>query len=482
MEAIGSCRNCFRASFPGCPFFGVGGRREYAEEKLTPEECISLKDRHRDYFLTLAEAEEVFFSPQQKSWLDRLQQEHDNLRAALEHCLEEDGRDAAKALRLVAGLVHFWHHRGHWSEGRAYCERALAQPGAQERTKWRARALYAAAYIALDQGDADSAQARDEEALAISREIGDRQGIPGPLSHLGRLAQTQGDQDKAQALHTESLRLCRELGDQSGVASSLISLGWLRAAQGDREEAKSLFEESLAISREAGNQALEAFSLNMLGNLIFEQGRYEEARPLYEQALLLNRDLDDKRGMAASLDNLGNAAANLQDATAARAYYEESLFLNRELGNRSGVVVVLVNLGNFACDQGDYAAARDYLGECLKLCQQLKAKFFATAALDSMAILYKAQGQAERAVRCFAAAQALNDAISYSRPPLEQEKLDRALESLRSTLGEEAFAFAWEQGRAMTFDQAIVAALEDESAGKDDPVHAPEPSVRSAPG
>src|SRR5579871_894078 len=108
MEAIGSCRNCFRASFPGCPFFGVGGRREYAEEKLTPEECISLKDRHRDYFLTLAEAEEVFFSPQQKSWLDRLQQEHDNLRAALEHCLEEDGRDAAKALRLVAGLVHFW--------------------------------------------------------------------------------------------------------------------------------------------------------------------------------------------------------------------------------------------------------------------------------------------------------------------------------------------------------------------------------------
>ncbi|HLV78751.1 MAG TPA: tetratricopeptide repeat protein, partial [Chthonomonadaceae bacterium] len=439
--------------------------REFAEEKLKPEDGQRLEDRHADYFLALAEAaEEAFFSLKQKGWLDRLQQEHDNLRAALQRCLVEDGRDAAKGLRLVAGLFRFWHHRGYWSEGRAFCERALAQSGAQERTRWRARALYAAAYLDADQGDDASAQARYEEGLAICREIGDRQGIAGALGTLGRLAQNRGELEQALALHTQSLRLRRELGDKSGVAASLLCLGEIRAAQADPQQAQSHFEEALTLLREAGNRAWEAIGLNTLGNLVLNQGRFEEARSLYEQALALHRDLEDKRGIAASLVNLGNVAANLQDAAAARAYYEESLFLNRELGARSGVVITLVNLGDLGCDQKDYAAARDHLLESLKLCQQLNAKFFAVAALDSMAALCKAQSQTQQAVRFFAAAQALSEAISYSRPPLDQEKLDRALETLRSLLGEEAFASAWEQGRAMTLDQALTAALEDEIA------------------
>lgn len=453
--------------------------REYAEEKLKPEDRAGLKERHRDYFLTLAEAaEEAFFSPKQKIWLDRLQQEHDNMRASLQHCLEEDGRDAVQGLRLVAGLFRFWHHRGYWSEGRAYCERVLEQADAQERTRWRARALYAAAYLDADQGDDATAQVRYEEGLAISREIGDRQGIAGALGTLGRLAQNRGDLETAQALHTQSLQLRRELEDKSGVAASLLCLGEIQAAQGDREEARSLFEEAVAILREVGNRSWEAIGLNTLGNLVLELGRFEEARSLYEQALRLHRDLEDKRGIAATLVNLGLAAANLQDAAAARAYYEESLFLNRELGARPGVVITLVNLGDLVCNQGDYAAARDYLVESLELCRQLNAKFFAAAALESMATLHKAQGQAKQAARCFAASRALFDTISYSRPPLDQEKQDRALEALRATLGEEAFASVWEQGRAMTFDQAIVAALEGESAGSGDPIQDPEPSVR----
>ncbi len=457
--------------------------REYAEEKLKPDWEEGLKDRYRDYFLTLAEAaEEAFFSPKQKDWLNRLQQEHDNMRAGLQHCLEGDGRDVVKGLRLVAGLFRFWHHRGYWSEGRAYCERALAQTGAQERTQWRARALYAAAYLDADQGDFAAAQARYEEGLAISREIGDRQGIAGALGTLGRLAQNRGDLEEAETLHTQSLHLRKELEDMSGVAASMLCLGEIRAAHGDREEAQSLFEEAVAILREAGNRAWEAIGLNTLGNLVLNQGRYEEARSLYEQALSLHRDLDDKRGIAASLVNLGYATANLQDAVAARAYYEEGLFINRELGARSGVAIVLVNLGGLCCDQGDYDAARDYLVNCLKLCQQLNPIYITPAALAGMATLYRAQGQAERAVRFFAAFQALSESISYSVPPRDQEKWDSALAAFHSTLGEEAFASAWEQGRAMTLDQAVVAALDDENAGNADPIRGPEPLGRPAHG
>jgi predicted ATPase/DNA-binding SARP family transcriptional activator/Tfp pilus assembly protein PilF len=452
--------------------------REYAEEKLKPEDRAGLKERHRDHFLKLAEeAEEAIAGTEQARWLRRLEQEHDNMRASLQYCLEEDARDAVKGLRLVAGLFQFWWHRGHWSEGRAYCERALVQTGAQERSKWRARALCAAADIAGNQGDYDAAQRRYEEAMAISREIGDRQGSAGSLSSLACMAHERGDLEKALALHTQCLHLRRELGDKSGMAASLLNLGSWRAAHGDREEAQRLLEEALAISGEVGNQALEAVILNTIGNMVLELGRSDEARSLYEQALLLNRDLEDKRGIAASLVNLGNVAANLQEAAAARAYYEESLFLNRELGNRLGVAIVLVNLGKFVYDQGDYAAARDYLGECLKLCQQMEAKYLAADALESITTLYRAQGQVERAVRFFAAAQALRETLSSSRPPLEQEKLDRALEALLATLGEEAFESVWEQGRAMTLEEAIIAALDDESASNGGPIQGPEPSA-----
>ncbi|HZT43605.1 MAG TPA: tetratricopeptide repeat protein [Chthonomonadaceae bacterium] len=455
--------------------------REYAEEKLTPEDRTGLKERHRDYFLTLAEAaEEALVSTEQARWLHRLEQEHDNLRAALQHCLEDEDRDVVKGLRLVASLFRFWHHRGHWSEGHAWCERVLGQRDAQEGTQWRAKALCVAAFIEIHQGDYNTAQAHYEEALAISREIEDRSGIAGSLGELGSIAHTQGNLEEAQALYTQSLQLHRELGNRFGAARPLLQLGVMRASQGEWKEAQSLYEEALALNREAGNRAWEAICLNYLGNLVLDQGRYEEARSLYEQALVLNRDLEDKRGIAASLVNLGNAAAHLQEAAAARAYYEESLFLNRELGARHGVAIVLDNLGPFLCDQGDYAAARDYLVECLELCQELGTKWIAVTALEGMAAWARAQGQVERAVRLVAATGALREAFSFPRPPQDQEKVGRHLAALRADAGEEAFSAAWEEGLAMTLDQAVASALADETGCNSESIRGLKSPVRRA--
>ena len=437
--------------------------RDFAGEMPTRKDQAELKDRHRDYFLTLAEtAEKTLQGAEQGYWLQRLEQEHDNLRTALQRCLEEEGGDAVKGLRFASSLWRFWYHRGHWSEGRAYSERALAQKGAQERTKWRAKALYAAACIAQNMGDTDTAQAWHEQALAISREIGDRQGMAGSFSGLGGIAFFRGDLEAAQALFTQSLQLHRELGDKPEVANLLLGLAGIRKGQGDWEEAQSLFEESLALHREVGNQAGEAQCLNALGNLVQDQGRYQEARSLFEQSLNLNRALEDRRGIAASLVNLGNVATDLQDAGAAHAYYEESLALNRELGARYGVAIVLVNLGLFVYKQGDHADARDYLMECMKLSQSIDAKGVATYALEELAALVTAQGQAEQAVRLYGAATALHEAIPYSRPE-HLEELDRALKALRTDMGEKAFKAAWDAGLALTFEQAIASALVDSS-------------------
>ncbi|HLV81822.1 MAG TPA: tetratricopeptide repeat protein, partial [Chthonomonadaceae bacterium] len=434
--------------------------QEFAAEILTPEDQEALKDRHRDHFLGLAEqTETAFFSAEQAGWLDRIEQEHDNMRAALRRCLEGEGRDAVKGLQLVASLSLFWSVRGHLSEGWAWCERVLAQHGAQEPTRWRAKALWRAASLASEQGDYDAAQAFDAESLAIYRAIGDRRSTAGPRGDLGKIAVRRGDLAEAQALYTQNLQIYRELGDRAEIAASLTNLGWVLMHRGEEGPAQSFLSEALTLHREAGNRVREALCLNHLGSLAEHQGRLEEARSLHEQSLAIRRNLEDKNGIAASLCNLGNVVKLLQEEAMACSYYEESLSLVRQLGDRHQLAITLVNLGGTLGDHGDPAAGRDYLVECLQLCRQLNAQRVAAYALEAFARIAQMRAEAERAARLWAAAHALREAISCPHPPPDRERLDRYLAALREDLGEEAFTAAWEEGMVLTLDQAAVLAL-----------------------
>jgi len=374
--------------------------REYALERLVESgEAGRLGQQHARYFLSLAEtAEPQLQGPGQAAWLERLEQEHDNLRAALRCCVAQG--EVEQSLRLGAALWRFWHIHGHLTEGREGLAAVLELGGTQMRDGPRAAAhagaLNGAGVLALRQGDYAAARSLLEESLAIRRDLGDRREIANSLGNLGMVATEQGDGVLARSLHQESLAIRRELGDRWGIAMSLQNLGEEARRQGDYELARCLLEEGLAIRRELGDQRGIAMSLLSLGVLAHDQGDYVLARSLLEASLAMSRQLRDAQGIAVSLDNLGKVAQVRGDYVLARSLHQESLAIRREQRDRRGIAVSLTNLGVVAQHQGDYALAQSLHQESLALAQELGDRRLTTFALESVAGAAANQGQPAR--------------------------------------------------------------------------------------
>jgi len=455
--------------------------------------------RHRNWYLGLAErAEPGLQGPDQRIWLDRLETEHDNLRAALRW--SEESREPHVALQLAAALGRFWTVRGHLSEGRQFLESALASE--RGAPALRAKAFNAAGGLAHDQGDYEMARRSYERSLAIRRELGDRKDIARSLSSLASLARVQGEYARAVALHEESLALFRQLEDKAGIASAQNSLGIVARYQGNYERAVALHQESLAINRELGDMVGIAFSLNGLGNVARDRGDYSNARSFLEESLAIRRELGERQGIAASLNNLGVVVQYQGDYERATTLYEESLAIKRELGDKKGVANSLGNLGNVAYDRGDYAQATVRYRESLALCKEMGDKvgiaetlinlgnvvqyqgdYMQAVALyrESLVLLREMKdqstiaagveglaraqcglGRPEHAATLFGAAEGLREAIGAPVPLVKRAEHEDNVAVVRTQLDPMTFAGAWAVGRAMTLEQTLESALAEE--------------------
>ncbi|HMA32865.1 MAG TPA: tetratricopeptide repeat protein, partial [Chloroflexia bacterium] len=281
--------------------------REYALEQLGASgEVGGLQQAHAGYYLTLAEiAEPALEGAEQGVWLDRLEQEHDNLRAALHWALGQ--ADPAPALRLSGALWHFWYVHGYWSEGLHWLEETLAGRFGLPLAV-QAKALKGAGVLATELGDYDRARAYFEENLAQRRALADRPGIADALNNLGLLAHNQGDYAPAQQFFAESLALRRDLGDPYPIAVTLNNLGLVAADQGDYGQAVGFYEESLALARQLDDAQGIAIALSNLGEVALAQGHYDQARQLHTESLSLCWDLGDKQGIALCLEGLAGVA------------------------------------------------------------------------------------------------------------------------------------------------------------------------------
>jgi predicted ATPase/class 3 adenylate cyclase len=395
--------------------------REYAGERLVAageEECV--KERHRDYFLSLAEqAEPKLIGAQQAEWLQHLEREHENLRASLNWSLGETG--AGAGLRLCGALQRFWWTRGHHAEGREWCVRVLGKAGAEERTLERAKVLNGAGVLAIYQADYPASRALHEECLAIRRELGDRRGVAASLSNLGTVARTQGAIASARLLHEESLAIRRELGSRGSIARSLNNLGNVALDQGDYAAARQLFEETLEITRELGDRWSIANSLNNLGEVAYAQADYPAARTLHEECLAIMRELGERKSIANSLSNLGDVARQSGDFAAARALYKNSLVIQRELGDTAKIA----------------------------------------ESLEGLASVVAALGISLRAARIWGAAEGLREGIGSPPRPYERPNYDQHVAAARRRGDNAAFDRAWQDGRALTLDRAIELALRE---------------------
>lgn len=287
--------------------------RQYAREKLEESGQEALpRTRHLDWCVSLAErAEPELTGPDQAEWLDRLEAEHDNLRAALTWSVNRRAGVEA-GLRLGGALWRFWWQRGYQSEGRGWLEQALSAP-ADGPPAARAKALRAAGVMAGDHADYAASRAFLEESLAIAREFRDAEGVALALGNLGVVARRQGDFAAARPLHEESLALHRQVGEKRGISLSLGNLGVVAMYQGDHEAARAHLEEGLTIDRELGDTFGIAGGLYRLGDLARTQGDYRRATALHHEALALFRELGNKEGVPSSLERLAGVAVAQDD-------------------------------------------------------------------------------------------------------------------------------------------------------------------------
>ena len=365
--------------------------RQYSRDLLLASgESMAVRRRHLEWFLALAEqAEPQLLGASQTAWLDRLELEHDNLRAALESSLESGEVDAG--LRMAGAVWRFWFVRGYLAEGRQWLAGVL-KTGSTAPTPPRAKALKAAGNLAVfGQGEYASGRAFYEESLDIWRQAGNREGIATLLGNLAFVAYSQGDNASGRAFNEQSLAIRREVGDKWGIA----------------------------------------LSLNNLGSVAIRQGSYAEANVLLK----------------------------------------ESLTLWQELGDKQNIAMVLTNLGLAASGQGDYAPACSLLKEGLSLRRDVGDNWGIPESLEGFAGLAVALGQAKRAARFFGAAEALREHIGAPLPYPDRAGHDRRVAAARARLGNDAFAEAWAEGRAMTQDEAINETLQNwgcQSATYDD--------------
>jgi tetratricopeptide (TPR) repeat protein len=353
--------------------------REYGLERLRDGgEEQRVRERHASFYLALAErARPESRGPNLLHFLQVLEPEHDNFRAALGWAMEDDRGDVA--LPLVWALWRFWHMHGDLSAGRRWAEQALGLPSSEGRSAARARALIAAGSLAYWQQDVPAMLSAFDEGLDVFRELEDTGGVAEATYNWAFALTLAGDLTKAGESFRASHGLFEQLGETGGIADSLFGLSILLRLQGDLEAARSAAEE----------------------------------------ALRLHEELEDLFGIYGSLFPAGRTAAELGDLVTGRRHLLRALAMAEGFGDRTGIALSLDNLAD----------------------QEITG------------------GQAVRGIRLAAAAAAIKESVAGQAPP-ELTHLADPRERAGADLSEETIGLAWEEGRAMTLEQALAYARE----------------------
>jgi non-specific serine/threonine protein kinase len=305
--------------------------RQYARDRLLEVgEAEAVRGRHAEHFLHLAErAEPELRGPDQGLWAERLEAEHDNLRAAFTWLGAEEERahvaqarslpSAGGQARLTCALWHFWFRRGYFREGRQWAEEARSR-GRHAPAPLRARVLDMGGRAACYMGDYPAADALLEESIALARAAGEKRVAAFSLFHWALVAIGQGEYARATARAQEALTLAREVDDPWLRALPLAALGRAELHQGDAVAARCLFDEHLAVSFSTRDGWLIARATAHLGAVALAQGEREEARALYREALLRSQEVADQRAMAGDLCGLAAVSAPGEPERAARLF------------------------------------------------------------------------------------------------------------------------------------------------------------------
>ena len=396
--------------------------REYALEKLAESgEASRLRDRHLDWFLARAEeiAPKLEGSSYQGLWLNWLDGEQDNLRAALAWSLQSGRIEAG--LRLAVALVWYWRLHGSGIETRTWLERLLEQSDERVPLVVRANATIFASQTAAALSDSAAATVHGRAAMALCEAMGEagKPLLANVLVGLSRAAQAAGDWATGREFGERAGTIFRERGDMFGWVFTLFGQAEGSLALGNYPKARAAIEEGLAIAQDVNNPYLLALAINVLGDLERFEGNYERAQAAHEQSLADLRQIGAARDQAAVLHNLAHAHLHQGDLTQAHKYFCESLSMQQEQDNVQGIAECLIGFG----------------------------------AMASVA------GLPAQAARLLTAAVALGGKTVLVQWPAERMEYEYYLSAVRAQLTEQELEDAQAQGRMLTTEQAIVYAL-----------------------
>jgi predicted ATPase/DNA-binding XRE family transcriptional regulator len=385
--------------------------REFALEQLrTAGEAEGITAQHADYFLVLAEeAEPQLRGPQQAAWLDTLDAEHDNLRAALTWTTEHNHE---LGLRLAAALAFFWDTRGHLSEGSRWLANILEHAG-EPTSPSRAKALCAAAELAWNRSDYKQAETLGEQSLQIYRFLEDSRGMGLACKRLGETARALRDYDRATVFFEQGLALLRDAGDPLGEAEALCEFGFVIWRQSDYPRAQTMFERSLQLYEELGYQTGVALALMGLGVIAEVQGEYERWADRSEQCLRIYQALGDKRGIAAMLRDLGDIALEHGDYERAHSLLDASMDVFREAGSKRSLGGSFMLYGRLAWAQGDNDTARAYYEQSAALLEEVGDQLYLATLLNYRGQLAWFEGELDVAFACSTQAAALAAKVEF---------------------------------------------------------------------
>jgi len=397
--------------------------RDYARERLvdTGEED-GARRAHAAYYLSLAErAAPGLDGPRKASWLDRLEADIGNIRAALAWAREAG--DIETGLRLAAALRDFWDARDHTGEGRAWLEAllALSRPAkAPPVTVVQANAQLAAGVLAWRQGDFGRAAQSLKESLDLSQQVGETRVSAKALRLLGSIAMFHGEYERARALYMDAAALFHEADDLRGRALTLLSMGNLARIQGDLEQATAWIDEALDLYRKTDDGWGHADALVMLAGVLIQRGE------------------------------LARATVVLDDALA----------LSRQVGHTHSSAYALARQAQVLHLQGKSAASVRALADALALFHSLGARDYVVLCLAGAALGCALGGHQDVAARLCGAVTVQLNTLGIHLQPLEQRDYDQARAVAEDALGADGFEAAFTTGRALTLDAATELAIE----------------------
>jgi len=462
--------------------------REYGLECLAASgEMVAVRTAHASYYLALAEEiEPKLDGEEQAMWMEQLERERGNLRAAFlwltERAEHEQGENQMKArtmaLRLAGALRRFWLGRGCLNDEQQCLEQALAR-NEPIPAQVRAKALLTLGMLLSLQGNYNREEELYTECLALFRQLRDPRSIATALYQLGRIAWMRGDLTAARTLAEEALLHSRESGHKGSIAWSRFRLARLVIEQGEYARGQTLLEENLAMHQETGNKRGMASSLYHLAWVhLVSQNDPDTTHSLITGALTLFREIGDKEGIAYSFYLSGWLALSQDDPIAALASLQESVALFRKISHREGIAWALSLSGKAMAARGNYTTAYAFYKEGIEIASKLDHKGLLATCLEGLAsmvatrIIPEELGEEHQetelplahkeplpniwwAARLWGRAETLRLASDIPMLPIDRTAYKRAVALARKQLGEESFSIAWTEGRNLSSTQIL---------------------------